>query len=690
MRTIRQIRLELFLASFIVLFQELVLIRWLPGQVRVLAYFPNLILLSAFLGLGVGCLRAGKSSLLWLWPVSLMALIMGAIAGSKIAFTQESVSEHLWLLYYDLPADSLVFNDVKLPIVLCFILSCISFIPLGQFVANRLQEFNRLSSSLWGYCWDILGSLIGVISFSILGIMSVFPIYWFLGLFSIGTLFFCRKRNFLVGYLIAAVLICLLVAKNEKAMRYSPYYALSYIEKVKGAFVEILTNGSLHQIAMNLNDSAKNENEFNMHTSEGYHLPYSYLKLVPRKALVIGAGTGNDVAVMLDEGVQQIDAVEIDPVILEFGHKIHPNLPYNSNRVRIFNTDARSFLNNSTEKYDLIVFGTLDSMTRLSALSNVRLDNFVYTLECIDTAKSLLTPNGGIVMYFMVATPFIHHKILSMLTESFNQLPYIVVKHYNVFNHIYMAGPGFDHKYGKPRRDLVVDMKGTLINKLNLPSDNWPYLYLNKRGISSFYLSLMAAIILIAIILISVTSVDMRRSIFSGKAFDIQMFLFGTSFLLLEARYVTQMTLIWGATWITSAVVFGSILLMVLVATVTARLRPLPMNVSAVCLVGALIVTYFLPNELFLRQSFWPKLFLSVVVIGVPIFFAATCFALLFEKRHRADLAFGWNLIGAVAGGLLEFLSMWIGFKALLLLSASIYLLAFLFYTREIRIKFKQ
>lgn len=110
MRTIRHVRLELFLASFIVLFQEPALIRWLPGQIRVLAYFPNLILLSAFLGLGVGCLRAGKSSLLWLWPVSFVSLIVSAVARSKIAFTQESVSEHLWLLYYDLPADALALS----------------------------------------------------------------------------------------------------------------------------------------------------------------------------------------------------------------------------------------------------------------------------------------------------------------------------------------------------------------------------------------------------------------------------------------------------------------------------------------------------------------------------------------------------------------------------------------------------
>ena len=57
---LRRIAVEILAVSFVVLFQELALIRWLPGQVRVLAYFPNLILISAFLGLGIGCLRAGR------------------------------------------------------------------------------------------------------------------------------------------------------------------------------------------------------------------------------------------------------------------------------------------------------------------------------------------------------------------------------------------------------------------------------------------------------------------------------------------------------------------------------------------------------------------------------------------------------------------------------------------------------
>ena len=101
-RPLRRVGVELFAISFVVLFQELTLIRWLPGQVRVLAYFPNLILLSAFLGLGLGCLRSARRSLLWLWPASLLVLAGAGWVMSRVAFTQNSVTEHLWLLYYDL------------------------------------------------------------------------------------------------------------------------------------------------------------------------------------------------------------------------------------------------------------------------------------------------------------------------------------------------------------------------------------------------------------------------------------------------------------------------------------------------------------------------------------------------------------------------------------------------------------
>jgi hypothetical protein len=110
-RSARRVGWELLAASFVVLFQELALIRWLPVEVRVAGYFPNLILIGAFLGLGIGALRGKSASLLWLWPVSLVGIVGLAWAMSGIAFTANGVTEHLWLLYADLPEDARVVNQ---------------------------------------------------------------------------------------------------------------------------------------------------------------------------------------------------------------------------------------------------------------------------------------------------------------------------------------------------------------------------------------------------------------------------------------------------------------------------------------------------------------------------------------------------------------------------------------------------
>ena len=89
-------------------------------------------------------------------------------------------------------------------------------------------------------------------------------------------------------------------------------------------------------------------------------------------------------------------------MIIQLGRDLHPDNPYEDSRVTVFNTDARSFLNHTEELYDLVVFGTLDSQTQLSALSNVRLDNFVYTRQALEAAAERLELDGGMILYFMV------------------------------------------------------------------------------------------------------------------------------------------------------------------------------------------------------------------------------------------------------------------------------------------------
>lgn len=108
----------------------------------------------------------------------------------------------------------------------------------------------------------------------------------------------------------------------------------------------------------------------------------------------MGAGTGNDVASALRHGATHVDAVEIDPLILRLGKRFHPEHPYDSPRVTVHVDDARAFFKKTKRKYDLIVFGYLDSHTMLTSFSSVRLDNYVYTLESLREARGLLREAG--------------------------------------------------------------------------------------------------------------------------------------------------------------------------------------------------------------------------------------------------------------------------------------------------------
>ena len=127
-----------------------------------------------------------------------------------------------------------------------------------------------------------------------------------------------------------------------------------------------------------------------------YNLPFRFAGSSP-KVLIVGSGTGNDVAAALRHNSMSVDAVEIDPAIIELGKREHPEHPYDSSRVIIHMDDARSFLKRTNQRYDLILFGLLDSHVQFSDYSNMQIDNFVYTEEAFREASRLLTPNGVIL-----------------------------------------------------------------------------------------------------------------------------------------------------------------------------------------------------------------------------------------------------------------------------------------------------
>src|SRR5262249_20946307 len=58
-----------------------------------------------------------------------------------------------------------------------------------------------------------------------------------------------------------------------------------------------------------------------------YDIP-CLLQPKPNRVLIVGAGTGNDVAGARRGAAKHITAVEIDPAIIALGKRLHPEKPY--------------------------------------------------------------------------------------------------------------------------------------------------------------------------------------------------------------------------------------------------------------------------------------------------------------------------------------------------------------------------
>ena len=166
-------------------------------------------------------------------------------------------------------------------------------------------------------------------------------------------------------------------------------------------------------------------------------------------------------------------------------------------------------------------------------------------------------------------------------------------------------------------------------------------------------------------------------------AFSPHFFALGAAFLLLETRSLVTFSLLFGTTWLVNALVFAAILVSVLAAIgVTSRFPRLPKAPLYGLLFGSIVVAWALPPEVLLIDPPALRYLVASGVAFAPVFFANLVFTRSFSESMHPDIAFASNLLGAMAGGALEYLSLLVGFRALLPIAALLYVLAWLFAAR--------
>lgn len=648
---------RLFLLSFLMLFIELILIRFTSANIFYLFSLSNFILLASFLGIGLGFLRQPSPIRLFHFAPFLLLLIIAGCHYFSYEY-QVNLNPTTDNLIYTVKA----YQQHALPAWLTLPVVFIAVMLLMMFIADEVARVFKQFSPLTAYRFEILGSLSGVCAFSLLAFFYPAPIYWGAIIVSLFLLLaFSDKKIFIYSINSVFLLIaCALFFKETVApnQTWSTYYKI-VAEPFADNRYAVNVNGLPQQIIESV-EQRKRVKPF-------YFLPYIYkgTQTPLNNVLIVGAGTGGDVAIALAKGAKHVDAVEIDPALYQLGVKLNPNQPYADKQVSIHINDGRAYLQQSKQQYDLIVFALTDSLMLLTGQSSLRLENYLYTLEGIQAVKNHLTQQGIFTIYNYYGN-WVGDRLANTAAQVFKQSPC-----YQVF--------------GKKDHWATVIVAGNESATLTCPqhfipnannqispiTDDRPFLYLKENKLPFSYIITLAFILIISICALQLTN----KAALTIKS-HTDLFLMGTAFLLLETKSITQFALLFGTTWLVNAVVFTSILATVYIAIELTHRIKLNQTILCLLLITSLFIAWCVPTSALLNLAWLPRFFVATLLAFAPILIANLIFADRFKQVEKSTLAFGANLIGAVLGGLLEYTSLMIGYHGLLVMIIGLYAFA--------------
>lgn len=671
---------DLFLISFLTLFGEIAFIRYIPSNIYLLSFYKNAVLLAVFLGLGTGFMMSReKRNFAQYLPLASLVLICIVIYFNdylRIDLDYASKDESIWPEFWaNRRAAGVPIFGV---LIFFYLYIALYFVPFGQETIRAMRSFTPLKA----YSINIGGSLAGIVAISVLGWLWTTPLLWFAIL--LGPLLWWSYRystRLIFTINIAAVLLSLFIifSAHSALEMWSPYSRIRVypFSSSPGSGFISTTNGNPQVGAMNFDMSYTGpEKALNLESKRIYEIPYAVIK--PSTVLVAGAGAGNEVEMALRHGAEYVTAIEIDPAFITIGAALHPHRPFIDPRVEVVVDDARAFFHKTRSRYDLVVIGFLDSQYRLSHMSNIRTENFVYTLESITRTKEILAPGGILQLNYNAPNQGMRSTLYSVLKLVYGEDLVVFVPKDPVSGNIsYLGGPGvraLDHDL--PGLKRVSFESGTGGNGIErdrpIPTDDWPFLYLRAKKIPREYYSMLLAIPLLSIVFIG----SISRS---GLGLSPRFFLMGLGFMVLETKSITSFALLFGSTITVVAIVIASILAAILVANLAIhRFALRGVGVPYLLILTTLVILYFLPLGYFLNLGWGLKLAVSIFLISAPIFFAALIFGISFSRSERMDIDLGSNILGAVIGGMFEYASMAAGFRTLYIISFLAYLGAFI------------
>ncbi|MCD4781277.1 MAG: hypothetical protein K8S27_12125 [Candidatus Omnitrophica bacterium] len=295
------------------------------------------------------------------------------------------------------------------------------------------------------YLWEAVGSALGGVVFSFVLIHFLSPLVLVCGM-AVIILGICSilidPKNFLLRTIHFVLMFFLVglwfsggVDKIDQWSRQQQWkgYEIVHIEDSLYGNIALLKRYGEYSLFQNglhvftTNDALSSE--------ERVHYPL-LTHPAPKNILLIGNGLGGSIQEILKHPQSRVDYLELDPKVIQVTEDHLPDSVTNilkSRRVRIFVQDARHFVKQTKNRYDVIILNLSDPHTALI--------NRYYTLEFFKEAHQRLVPGGIISVSVSSSENYLNDETQEFL-QSINttlQHVYTDVKSIPGDTHIFLA-----------------------------------------------------------------------------------------------------------------------------------------------------------------------------------------------------------------------------------------------------------
>jgi len=674
---------RIFWLSFLLLFAEILALRWLGIEIPVVRSFPNLVIMVCLVAASAGMSKTTAKSLN---PKISLAIVCGACICllTPLIFSVQLGLPSLSLKFGGADEASAISRALTVLIVSVSSLYAIFYL-IGKWLGKEFEGAPPLAA----YSYNLLGSIAGTLAFAVISWLGLPPPFW---LIIAGAVTFIVYKKPLVPVLTAILAGLAFITATHSF--WSPYSKLDVLpidasgSHVLGPNNYILNsnNDYFHMGMQVMNPEQEEQWKEELKTREQktdkkLWSPFAWVKLpfmatpYHDRVLVLGCGSGNDVAYALANGVKHITGVEIDPIICKLGRERHPNKPYVDPRVELHNEDARTFLRYSKDKFDLVEFAFLDPGSTINSASFLRVDNYVYTVESIRAAIKMCNENGIVAMSFATgADSPVTARLYQSITEANGGVPPVGYTNGEMYSCFFVFGPGM-------KNFNAANLKGVDLVPYKPPgdiracTDQWPFLYLayDPSGIWLYIAVLVVAVVLPALLLLRGGGTGISGAEWAN------MFFLGQAFMLMETKSITHLSLLLGATWIVSSAVILTVLLFAYTANliVSKKLAP-PVHVLYACLAVSLLVQVLvqIPETSTMSSSAITAIYCFIDCF--PILFGSMIFSTCFGKTKFSTQALSANLLGVSIGGLTENLCIVTGTSNLTYIAMLLYGMSYL------------